>query len=165
MNPTHPVRLKDVEDLTRAKQIVQLLRSDWDGKTWSELLADRVVLSVKPGKSSINQLDWFRNVGGNPYVTGREHTLHLLKGISVDLGSRLSATAKLICGRDIVLLGDLALQPERADIEALSEPVVLYVGLDDDGGRIEKMMLAAVELRPLVEAILDVARGGTSHKG
>jgi hypothetical protein len=154
----------DTEDLVRAKQIVQLLRSDWDESSWNEFLADRIVLSVKPGKSRINQFDWFRIIGSNPYVAGRENVLRVLKGISVDLGSKLSATAKLVCDHDIVLLGDLAMQPEIGEIEAISEPVVLYVGLDEDG-KIEKMMLAAIELRPLVKAILDVARSGASHRG
>lgn len=162
MTTTDAARQIEAEDLARAKQMVQMILRDWDLMTWNELLADDVVLSIRMGALGAHRVGSFGAVGGNVKVAGREDAKRMLQSIYGDLRSGLSVTTEVVSGYDVALIGNLALRSTKENTQASSLPIVLYMAFDDEG-KIDKMTIAAVDLRPLTDAIRTAVQGGAGR--
>ena len=77
----------------------------------------------------------------------------------VTFRSGLSVTTEVVSGYDVALLGNLALRSTRGNADASLLPIVLYMAFDDEG-KIGTMTIAAVDLRPLTDAIRTAVQGG-----
>ena len=128
--------------------------------TWNEILADEVVLSLGLGAAGISQIGGLAAIGGSLQVNGREDAKRVLRTIYDDLRSGLTVTTEIVCGRDVVLLGRLALRSTKENTESLSLPIVVYMAFDCDG-KVNKMTIAAVDRQPPTDAIRAAAQSGT----
>ena len=162
MTMTDTARQMEAEDLAHAKDLVQMVLRDWDWLTWNDLLTDDVVLSIRLSAVGIKQVGEFGAVGGKLQVTGRDEAKRVLKSIYSDFRSGLSVTTEIISGYDVALLGNLALPSTKENTEDLSLPIVLHMVFDYEG-KIQKMTIAAVDLKPLIEAIRTAVQCNASH--
>lgn len=149
----------EAADLERAKNLTQSILQDWDFLTWNELLADDMVLSLRLGSIGIDQIGDLDTVGGNLQVAGREDAKRVLKSIYGDIKRGLYVTTEILSGYDVMLLGQMAL-----GIPLRSWPLVIYMRFNADGA-ISAMTIAAVDLKPLTDAIRSAAQTGVLKAG
>jgi hypothetical protein len=156
MTPIDLARIDHIEGL--ARRVARLFTGDWDRAKWNELLADDVVLSIRPGTKCITQ---------NCNVThafGCENALRVLETVHGEIRNGLSVNTKLVNGSDIVLLGNLARQSMVENTADAAIPIVVHLAFDK-AKKLKKMTLAAINLNPLAEAIFAAVRNGVSHVG
>ena len=158
MTALDAAREVEAERLARARGLVQFILREWDWITWNTLLADDVALSLRLGAIGINQVGGFDAVDRNLRVTGRE-------GCEALIAEHLQRPKKwtfdnhrnrqrIRCGPAGQLGGAVT------ESEALSLPIALYMALDYEG-IIKNIVIAATDLRPLVEAIRAAAQNAT----
>jgi hypothetical protein len=152
-------RQMEADDLARAKDMVQMILKDWDFMSWNAVLAYDVVLSIKLGAVGFDRLGDLGGVAGNLQVSGREDAKRVLKSIYRDLKNRTFVTTEVVSGYDVVLLGNLVVPTTQEDGDDRSLPIALYMAFNPEG-QIQKLMIAAVDLHPLTEAIRSAAQTG-----
>ena len=147
-------RQLQAEDLARAKDLTENILRNWDFMMWNELLADDVVLSLHLETVGVDSIGDLTLAGGNLRVAGREDAKRVLKSVYADIKRDLRVTTEFLSGYEVALLGNMALGGFGK-----SWPVVIYMGLNDDG-KIRVMTIAVVDLQPLTDAILSAAKAG-----
>jgi len=155
---TGDAREMEAENLARVRETVQMVLRDWEWMTWDQLLADDVALSLRLDASAVNEAGGLGGVAGDLQVRGREEAKRVLSSIYGDLRSGLSVTSEMVSGYAAALLGNLAVSSTRENTAASSLPIVLYMAFNDEG-EIEQLTVAALDLHPLVDAILAAAKG------
>jgi hypothetical protein len=153
-------RHMDAEELARGKRMIETTLEGWDLLTWNELLADDVVLSLKLGTLDVSRIGDIRAAGGNLQVFCKQQAKEALQNIYGDLRNGLSVTIEVVSGYDAILLGDLAVGTKDSGIEAL--PIGIFMAFESHG-RIREMMIAAVDVQALTEAIRSAARAGVAN--
>jgi hypothetical protein len=159
MSISDTARQMEADDLAQAKNMVQMILQDWDFMTWNEVLDDDIVLSLKLGAFGFDRVGELGGVGGNLRVSGREDAKRVLKSIYRDLKNRTSVTTEVVSGYDVALLGNLVVPTTKEDEDDRSLPIALYMAFNPEG-KIEKLTIAAVDLKPLTDAISSAAETG-----
>ena len=73
-------RQTEAEDLSRARELVQMILHDWDLMTWNELLAEDVVLLLNLGSIGTERLGELSVVDGRLQTIGLESATRTLRG-------------------------------------------------------------------------------------
>lgn len=136
------------EQSAEARKMVQEVLNTWEWRTWNQLLAENVVLSLKLGAIGPEAA-----VGISDTYTGRDEAKAALREIYGDLEKNVSIWGELADGPEVALLADLNVAAEGEAPEEL--PLVVYLKFNQNE-KIEKMTLLSVDLRPL-KAALDAA--------
>ena len=123
------------------------------------MLDDYVVLSLKLGAFGFDRVGELGGVGGNLQVFGREDAKRVLKSIYRDLKNRTSVITQVVSGYDAALLGNLVVPTTKENEDDRSLPIALYMAFNPDG-KIQKLTIAAVDLKPLTDAISTAAESG-----
>ena len=153
MTPIDVARINHIEGL--ARKVARLFIGDWDSVKWNRLIADDVVLSIRPGATDIAQ-----NCSAT-HAFGCENALRLLETIHGENRNGLSVNTKLVNGSDIVLLGNLARHSMVENTADAAIPIVVHLAFDK-AKKLNRMTLAAINLNPLAEAIFAAVRNGVS---
>ncbi len=153
-------RQLEAEDLARARNMTRHIVQDWDLITWDDLLANGVILSLRMGSIGIDRVGDLAAVGGNAQVFGREDAKRVLKSVYDDFKRGLCVTSEMLSGYDVALLGTLALESTKEGALPKSWPIVIYMEFNFYG-RIRVVRIAAVDLRPLTDAIRTAVQTGT----
>src|SRR3984957_14723666 len=143
-------RQPEAEDLARRKRMTEAVLAGWDQLTWSELLADDIVLSLRLGRVDISRISELRGCGGDFQVIGQGQAKRLLKRVCSDLRKELSVKTEVISGYHGILIGKLTVRKAGQDVESF--PVVIYMALNSER-KIKSMTVSIVDLQPLPEAI------------
>ena len=146
-------RQLEAEDVVRSKEMIESILAGWDLLTWSELLADDIVLSLRLGTLEMSRISELRGCSDDYLITGQKHVERVLKSLYGDLRRDLSVTTEVISGSHVILLGKLAVRKAGHDVECL--PVVIYIALNSER-KIQNMSVAIVDLRTLADAIRNV---------
>jgi hypothetical protein len=153
-------RQVEAEGLARVRETVQTVLRDWNWMSWTELLADDVVLSLSLDTLSINQIGGSDSVSGTLQVTGMDEAKRVLKKFYGDIKRGLAVTTELVSGNDALLLGNLALGGSAENLAVSSVPLAIYMAFSDEG-RVEKLTIAAVDLQSMMDAIRDAIEATT----
>jgi len=142
--------------LTHAKRVIETILEGRDLLTWNELLADDVVLSVRLGTAGMNRTGGLHDLRADLQVTGQQEAKRVLKSTYDEFRKGLFVTTGVISGYDVVLLGTLSVQ--KPDVQIESVRVGIYMAFNSEG-KIRKMAIADVDLRPLTDVIRNAAEG------
>jgi hypothetical protein len=149
-DPPKPTEKQTAEQLAQARQMVQSVLSLWDFKTWNQLLADDVTVNFKLGTVGVDSSGLPAAIGANLEVQGREDAKKLLKQVYGDLKKNIKIVGEVAYGYDAILLGEMSVT--STDGKAQSLPVACHMHFNTSG-KIDKLVLAGVDTRPLLEAI------------
>ena len=125
--------------------MVQEVLNTWEWRTWNQLLAEDVVLTLKLGAVGAESA-----VGITTTATGREDAKAVLREIYGDINKNISIWGKLADGLEVALLADLNAAEQGETPQEL--PLVVYLKFNEDE-KIETMTLVSIDLRPLVAAM------------
>ena len=112
-------RQLEAEDLARTKRVIEAILAGWNLLTWSELLADDILLSLRLGALDIGRISELRGRSGDFQVIGRSEAERVLKSIYSDFRRDLSVMTEVISGYHVILLGKLAVQKSGHCVKSL----------------------------------------------
>ena len=133
------------EHKAEARAMVQEVLNNWEWRSWNQLLADDVVLTLKLGSVGLRSA-----VGVSETYTGRDEAKTALRRIYGELEKTVSIWGELADGLQVVLLADLNVAGEGETPQEL--PLVVHMQFNESG-KIERMTLASIDLRPLAAAL------------
>jgi hypothetical protein len=148
--PAPPSEKATAEQLAQARKMVQGVLDTWDFRTWNQLLADDVTVKFMLGTVGKNTEGNLAALGADLEVKGREDAKKVLKQVYGDLKKETKIIGEVAYGYDVILLG--ALSVTSSDGKPQSLPITCYMHFNPKG-KIEKLVLAGVDTRPLTEAI------------
>jgi hypothetical protein len=148
--PAKPSEKATVEQLAQARQMVHGVLDTWDFRTWNQLLAEDVTVKFMLGSVGKNAEGNLAALGADLEVKGREDAKKLLKQVYGDLKKETKIIGEVAYGYDVILLG--ALSVTSSDGKPQSLPITCFMHFNPKG-KIEKLVLAGVDTRPLTEAI------------
>ena len=149
-DPPKPSEKATAEQLAQARQMVQGVLDSWDFRTWNQLLADDVTVKFMLGTVGKNANGNLAALGADLEVKGRDDAKKVLKQVYGDLKKETKIVGEVAYGYDVILLG--ALSVTSSDGKPQSLPITCYMHFNPKG-KIEKLVLAGVDTRPLTEAI------------
>ena len=136
------------EHQAQARQMVQDVLNRWDWKTWDQLLADDVRLSLKLGSVMTDQSGQLAAVGLKADYNGREDAKKALKQVYGELKKNFTIDKEVVSGNEAVFVGDLNVsQPQK---QAQPIPMVVYLMFNDQG-KIKQFTIATVDLQQLAQ--------------
>ena len=160
MSTTDIERALEGEDLALSRSMIKRVLGNWDLITWNELLAEDIVLSVRPESIDFGQTDVFAKARGNLQVSGHEDAKQVLMRIYSDLKRGLCVVTEITSGNDAVLVGELSLESTKERALPQSFPIVIFMEFNSCG-KIRVMTIAAIDLTPPIEAVQNAARTAT----
>jgi hypothetical protein len=96
-------------------------------------------------------------------VTGREQATRVLKNINPDLKRSLVIATEVLTGREVYLLGTLALPATQENDGDCIVPLLVYMIFDLEG-KVRRLVIAAQDLRSQVEEIITRMRAFTATR-
>jgi hypothetical protein len=149
-DPAKPTEQATAEKLAQGKKMVQGILNHWDYKTWNQVLADDVNVNFKLGTVGVNSTGLPAAIGADLQVSGRDGAKKLLKQVYGDLKKNVKITGEVAFGYDVILLGELNVTGANDKAESL--PIACHMHFNPKG-KIDKLVVASVDTRPLLEAI------------
>jgi hypothetical protein len=145
-----PSERATAEELAQAKHMVQRVLNSWDFQPWNQVLADDVTVNFKLGTVGVDSTGSPAAAGADLEAHGRENAKTLLKQVYGDLKKNVKIVGEVAYGYDVVLLGDLNVTTVKDNPQSL--PIACFMHFNPKG-KIEKLVLASVDTRPLLNAI------------
>jgi hypothetical protein len=127
--------------------------------SWTELLSNDAVLSLKLGQIPLSQIAGIGIVRGELQLEGREQVTHVLKAIYDELRDNFLITTKVINGSDLVLAGRLVVPSTRENTVSMSFPIAIAMTFTAEG-KVARMSIVQADVQPLADAIRKAALGG-----
>jgi hypothetical protein len=151
-----PLTLEEIRRQSQAVEMVQDVLGAWDLKTWNELLADDVVVTLNVGAVASGADGEIVPAGAKIQVTGRDAAKEALREVYGDLKKDVSITGQLLDGYEAILFGELNVSVRGNGPQAL--PIAAYLQFNDEG-KIQKLTIGMTDLRPLLQGIRKAAAG------
>jgi hypothetical protein len=133
--------------------MVQRVLSKWDFKTWNQLLAEDVVLTLRLGAVAADD-GGVSAVGTKIEVTGRDDAKESLREVYGDLKRDVSITGKLVAGNEAIFFGELNVTVQANNHQSL--PIAAYLQFNPKG-KIQRLTIGMVDLRPLFQGVREAA--------
>ena len=138
------------EQLAQARKMVQEILNHWHFTTWNEVLDDNVAVDFKLGTIGVDPAGLPTALGADLKARGREDAKRLLKDLYGDLKKNVEIIGEVAYGYDVILLGDLSITTGKDRPQCL--PIACHMRFNRNG-KIDKLVVAGVDTRPLLEAI------------
>ncbi|MCI0365302.1 MAG: hypothetical protein L0Y44_07025 [Phycisphaerales bacterium] len=140
----------------QARQMVQEVLDRWDWKTWDQLLADDVTLTLKLGTVMPDQNGELAALGMETEYNGREDAKKALKKVYGELKKNFTIEDEVISGNEAVFVGDLNVSHKQKQAQPI--PMAVYLEFNDQR-KIKQFTIATVDLRPLTQTAVSQAPG------
>ena len=150
LETARPLEKATAEQLAQAREMVQNVLNHWDFKTWNQVLAENVTVNFKLGTIGVDSAGVPAAVGADLEVHGRKDAKALLKDVYGDLKKNVEIIGEVAYGCDVILLGELRITTGKQKPQSL--PIAYHMHFNRKG-KIEKLVMAGVDTRPLLEAI------------
>jgi hypothetical protein len=151
-----PLTPEEIRQRSQAVEMVQRVLSAWDFKTWNQLLADDVVLTLNLGAVAADDGGDVTAVGDKIQVTGRDAAKQALREVYGDLKKDVSITGQLIAGYEAIFFGEMNVTVQANRPQSL--PIAAYLQFNDNG-KVQKLSIGTVDLRPLFQGMRQAATG------
>jgi len=140
----------------QARQMVQDVLSRWDWKTWDQLLADDVTLTLKLGSVMPDQDGQLAAIGLKSEYNGREEAKKALKKVYGELKKNFKIDDEVVSGNEAIFVGDLNVSQKQNQAQPI--PMAVYLQFNDQR-KIKQFTIATVDLRPLAQMAVSQAPG------
>jgi hypothetical protein len=146
---TQPSDARSAEQLAQSRDMVQRVLDHWDFMSWDQLLAKDVQVEFKLGTLAVDSDNAPTAIGTDLQVNGRDEAKKVLKQIYGDLKKNAKIIGQVAYGNEVILIGDLNVTDKKGKPSSL--PIACYMQFNPQG-KIEKLTLASIDTRPLIEA-------------
>ena len=151
-----PLTLEEIRRQSQAVEMVQDVLDEWDFKTWNQLLAEDVVLTLNLGAVATDADGKFAALGTKIQATGRDAAKEALRDVYGDLKKDVSITGQLLAGYEAILFGELNVTTRDNGSQAL--PIAAYLQFNDKG-KVQRLTIGMTDLRPLLQGVREAAAG------
>jgi len=138
------------EQLAQARRMVQRVLNHWDFETWNQVLAEDVTVNFKLGTVGVDSAGVPAAIGADLEAHGREAAKKVLKEVYGDLKKDVKIIGEVAYGPDVILLGELNVTTAKDNPQSL--PITCHIHFNPKG-KIEKLVVASVDTRPLLKAL------------